>query len=117
MCTHTETGSSTAAFAAEWEQWHAAHERRRADPHGFLAVTHPHWLGAEPSRLEGAPGIWSVKDDAVTVVLGAGESLLRDGKELNSGEPNAEGGTAVAFGPIAEREGINLTSGRMRTAA
>jgi hypothetical protein len=29
--THTETA---AAFAAEWEQWHAAHERRRADPRG-----------------------------------------------------------------------------------
>ena len=37
----TSTRNETAAaFAAEWEQWHAAHERRRADPHGFLAVTH-----------------------------------------------------------------------------
>ena len=109
--THTESHSSTADFATEWEQWHAAHERRRADPHGFLAVTHLHWLGAEPSRLEGVPGSWSVKDDAVTVVLEAGESLLRDGKELNSGEPKAEGGIAVVFDPIAEREGINLTAG------
>ncbi|WP_087873223.1 DUF1684 domain-containing protein [Arthrobacter globiformis] len=109
--TRTESDSSTAAFTAEWEQWHAAHERRRADPHGFLAVTHLHWLGAEPSRLEGVPGIWSVKDDAVTVVLEAGESLLRAGKELNSGAPNAEGGIAVVFDPIAEREGINLTAG------
>jgi uncharacterized protein len=58
--THTESES---AFAAEWEQWHAAHERRRADPHGFLAVTHLHWLTAEPARLEGVPGTCSVKND------------------------------------------------------
>jgi uncharacterized protein (DUF1684 family) len=109
MPTSTQT-ETAAAFAAEWEQWHAAHEHQRADPHGFLAVTHLHWLGAEPSRLEGVPGIWSVKDDAVTVVLGAGESLLRDGRELNS-NPAANGSTAVVFGPIAEREGINLTAG------
>ncbi|RAM39104.1 DUF1684 domain-containing protein [Arthrobacter globiformis] len=111
--THTETDarwSGTTAFAAEWEQWHAAHERRRADPHGFLAVTHLHWLGAEPSRLEGVPGLWSVQDDAVTVVLEAGESLLRDGRELNDNSVK-DGGTAVVFDPIAEREGINLTAG------
>jgi uncharacterized protein (DUF1684 family) len=108
--THTEQDSRTAVFAAEWEQWHAAHERRRADPHGFLAVTHLHWLGAEPSQLEGVPGIWSVQDDAVTVVLEAGESLLRDGRELN-GSSVRDGSTAVVFDPIAEREGINLTAG------
>jgi uncharacterized protein (DUF1684 family) len=102
--THTETA---AVFAAEWEQWHAAHERRRADPHGFLAVTHLHWLAAEPATLEGVPGTWSVKDDAVTVVLEAGESLLRDGRELN---PDG-GSVTVAFAPIAERDGINLTAG------
>ncbi|MFC9354767.1 DUF1684 domain-containing protein [Arthrobacter sp. NPDC057013] len=110
--THTETG---AAFAAGWEQWHVAHERRRADPHGFLAVTHLHWLTAEPARLEGVPGTWSVRDDAVTVVLEAGESLLRDGKELNgrelNGSPAGNGRTAVVFDPVAEREGINLTAG------
>lgn len=108
--THTESDPRTALFAAEWAQWHAAHERRRADPHGFLAVTHLHWLGADRSRLEGVPGIWSVKDDAVTVVLEAGESLLRDGRELNGG-PAENGSTAVVFEPIAEREGINLTAG------
>ncbi|MFE5837750.1 DUF1684 domain-containing protein [Arthrobacter sp. NPDC056493] len=105
MPTSTRTETS-AAFAAEWEQWHSAHERRRADPHGFLAVTHLHWLGAEPSRFDGVPGTWSVQDDAVTVVLEAGESLQQDGRELNSGTD-----AAVVFDPIAEREGINLTAG------
>jgi uncharacterized protein (DUF1684 family) len=105
--THTETAQPAAVFAAEWNEWHAAHERHRADPHGFLAVTHLHWLGAEPARLDGVPGTWSVADDAVTVVLEPGESLLRDGKELN---PDG-GSVTVAFGPIADRDGINLTAG------
>jgi uncharacterized protein len=102
--THTETN---AAFTAEWADWHAAHERRRADPHGFLAVTHLHWLGAEPDRLDGVPGTWSVQDDAVTLVLQPGESLLRDGRELN---PDG-GSVTVVFSPIAERDGLNLTAG------
>lgn len=47
MPTSTPTENS---FAAAWAEWHAAHERHRADPYGFLAVTHLHWLGAEPAR-------------------------------------------------------------------
>lgn len=119
--THTETNGwsslsrpdldkldrQTAAFAAEWADWHAAHERRRADPHGFLAVTHLPWLGAEPARLDGVPGTWSMEDDAVTLALHPGESLLRDGRELN---PDG-GSVTVVFGPIAERDGLNLTAG------
>ncbi|MEV7133391.1 DUF1684 domain-containing protein [Arthrobacter sp. NPDC093128] len=109
--THTENSSRRAesqqdAFATAWAEWHDAHERRRADPHGFLAVTHLHWLGAEPARLDGVPGTWRVEDDAVRLVLGPGESLQRDGRELNP-----DGGATVEFGPIAERDGINLTAG------
>ncbi|MCZ9882968.1 DUF1684 domain-containing protein [Arthrobacter sp. B2a2-09] len=108
MPTPTETATSTtAAFAAAWQEWHSAHERHRADPHGFLAVTHLHWLDASASPLDGVPGIWSVEKDVVTVVLGPGESLLRDGHELNPDDA----GTTVTFGPIAERDGINLKAG------
>lgn len=99
--THTET-----SFAAAWAEWHAAHERHRADPHGFLAVTHLHWLGTEPERLDGVPGTWSVENDAVRVVLAKGESLQQDGRELN-----ADGGATVLFEPIAERGGVNLAAG------
>ncbi|MDQ0662493.1 uncharacterized protein (DUF1684 family) [Arthrobacter ulcerisalmonis] len=101
---HTDTALES--FDADWQEWHAAHERHRAHPHGFLAVTHLHWLGDEAARLEGAPGIWSVEADVVRVVLGAGESLQQDGEELNSGS-----GAAVELGPIEERGGINLVSG------
>jgi uncharacterized protein len=105
----TPSQQTSPAFAAEWAEWHAAHERHRADPHGFLAVTQLHWLGEEPERLADVPGTWSVASDVVTVVLEAGESLRRDGRELNTGAP--ETGTTLRFGPIAERSGINLAAG------
>jgi uncharacterized protein (DUF1684 family) len=91
-------------FLAAWADWHAAHERHRADPHGFLAITHLHWLDSSPARLDGAPGTWSVEDDTVRLVLGTGERVLRGGQELN-----ADGtGATVFLGPIPEREGLNL---------
>ncbi|WP_427134860.1 DUF1684 domain-containing protein [Pseudarthrobacter sp. S9] len=91
-------------FAAAWADWHAAHERHRADPHGFLAVTHLHWLDTQPARLDGMPGTWSVEDDAVRLVLRAGERVLRDGQELNHDGT----GATVSLGPIPDREGLNL---------
>ncbi|MEO5321234.1 DUF1684 domain-containing protein [Arthrobacter sp. CC3] len=100
--THTET-----PFATAWAEWHAAHERHRADPHGFLAVTHLHWLGSEPARLDGVPGTWNVENDAVRLVLAEGETLQQDGRELNADG----GGATVLFGPIAERGGVNLAAG------
>ena len=96
--------TDAAAFAADWADWHAAHERHRADPHGFLAVTHLHWLEQTPARLDGAPGTWSVDDDVVRLVLGPGDRVLHDGQDLN---PDGNGTTAV-LGPIAERAGLSL---------
>jgi uncharacterized protein (DUF1684 family) len=104
MSLSTETALES--FDADWQEWHAAHERHRAHPHGFLAVTHLHWLGSEATRLEGVPGTWSVEADVVRVVLEAGESLQQDGNELNT-----ESGASLEFGPIEERGGINLVSG------
>ena len=101
---HTDTALE--AFDADWQEWHADHERQRAHPHGFLAVTHLHWLGSEPARLDGAPGTWSVEADVVRVVLEPGDSLQQDGRELNTAA-----GTSLEFGPIEERSGINLASG------
>jgi len=100
------TGTALECFETDWQEWHAAHERQRAQPHGFLAVTHLHWLGDEATRLEGAPGTWSVESDVVRVVLEPGDSLQRDGRELNG-----PSGAALEFGPIEERGGINLVSG------
>ncbi|BCW50241.1 DUF1684 domain-containing protein [Arthrobacter sp. StoSoilB13] len=114
MPTHTETALE--AFAEEWQEWHSAHERHRAHPHGFLAVTHLHWLDSNPTRLEGLPGTWSAEADVVRVVLEPGESLQQDGVELNGVELNSfelkpDARKSLEFGPIEERGGINLVSG------
>lgn len=98
------------SFATEWEDWHNAHEKLRSDPHGFLAVTDLHWITSEATALAGAPGQWYLKDDAVHLTLPASESLLRDGVELNTPENLTTDGELV-FGPIAERDGINLGYG------
>ena len=100
--THAATASES--FDQDWQEWHAAHERHRSHPHGFLAVTHLHWLSNEATPLEGVPGSWSAEDDVVRVVLKPGESLQQDGEELNTGK-------TLEFGPIEERGGINLVSG------
>ena len=110
MSTQTDSATNTAsgleAFDQEWQEWHDAHERHRAHPHGFLAVTHLHWLTGDATRLEGAPGTWSVDADVVRVVLEPGESLQQDGVELDT-----EPGMTLELGPIQERGGINLVSG------
>jgi hypothetical protein len=103
-------GTRHSAFDTAWQQWHTAHEQRRSDPHGFLAVTDLHWLTADATALAGAPGTWRVVGDTVHVALAAGDSLLRDGVELNTRNGLTADGELV-FGPIAERDGINLTYG------
>jgi len=97
------TGLDRAAFAREWEDWHRAHEARRADPHGFLAVTAIHWLDETPHRFEGIPGAWSTDASGPVVVLADGEALeAADGTRLTG---------THAFGPIAERAGVVVSSG------
>ena len=89
-------------FAAQWADWHRDHEARRADPHGFLAVTALHWLTGEPQRFEGVPGVWSTGERGVVVVLEPGEELLLDRAPL-TGEH--------VIGVIPERGGVNASYG------
>lgn len=86
-------------FSQEWEAWHREHEKRRADPHGFLAVTGLFWLTDEPTRVHGLPGLWSTGQDGPVVALEAGETL-------QSGETTISG--SHTFGPIAERDGVTV---------
>jgi uncharacterized protein (DUF1684 family) len=90
------------AFADDWRQWHREHETRRADPHGFLAITGRYWLTPEPERFPDAPGAWRAVDDRVTVVLDEGEDLTVDGTPVH-GE--------YTFAPIPERGAIEAGSG------
>lgn len=88
---------SPASFAAEWEVWHRSHEARRADPHGFLAVTGLFWLQDEPTAIAGIPGRWSTGPGGPHVDLAPGESLTIDGSPVT---------VRHSFGPIAERGGV-----------
>lgn len=93
----TTADTSAEAFASEWRRWHEAHEQRRADPHGFLAITSLNWLTAEPQRFDDAPGAWRADESGVTVELAPGEQLTLDGAVIRG---------THAFGPIAERGGV-----------
>ncbi|UXW86464.1 DUF1684 domain-containing protein [Microbacterium azadirachtae] len=86
-------------FAREWDRWHDAHEERRADPHGFLAVTGLFWLTAEPRRFPGLPGEWFTGVTGPVVVLAEDEALTVDGAEATG---------THAFGPLAERGGVTV---------
>ncbi|VXB35627.1 conserved hypothetical protein [Microbacterium sp. 8M] len=86
-------------FTQEWEKWHDAHEERRADPHGFLAVTGLFWLTAEPHRFPGLPGEWFTSVTGPVVVLADDETITVDGSEATG---------THAFGPLAERDGVTV---------
>jgi uncharacterized protein (DUF1684 family) len=85
------------SFVADWEDWHRQLEAWLADPHGFLAITSLHWLNAEPTRFDDAPGAWFTGPDGVTVRLDGDETLIVDGEPVTG---------TYAFGVIPERGGI-----------
>ncbi|SKA92925.1 hypothetical protein SAMN06295879_1591 [Agreia bicolorata] len=95
------------AFAAEWQAWHDSHEKNRADPHGFLAVTSLNWLDETPTRYPDAPGEWSTSAAGPVVTLADGEQIVIDGQTISgSTEP-----VTYAFGIIAERGGVTASAG------
>jgi uncharacterized protein (DUF1684 family) len=89
-------------FSQDWEHWRQRHEAALADEHGFLAITHVHWLSAEEQRFDDAPGTWRTDSDGITVTLGPDEELVI------SGQPVRE---RYSFGVIPERGGINAVWG------
>jgi uncharacterized protein (DUF1684 family) len=91
-----------ATFGTAWEAWHAAHETQRASEHGFLAITGLHFLTEEPQRFADAPGAWSATAAGPVVDLADGEELSVDAGPLTGRH---------AFGPIAERDGLNVVAG------
>lgn len=86
-------------FQQQWTRWHDEHEKRRAAPHGFLAITGLHWLDGTPQRFPGAPGEWSTGPEGVLVTLAPGEEL----EGIPSGEHR--------FDPIPERGDITVGYG------
>lgn len=93
----------TVTFTQDWQDWHREHERRRAERHGFLAVSSINWLRAEPQRFPDAPGSWTTSEEGGPVVdLAEDETLIVDGVTVTG---------RYAFGPIAERGGITAYTG------
>ena len=88
-----------AQFGREWEAWHRAHEARRTDPHGFLAVTGLYWLHDEPQQIPGVPGSW-------TTGLGGPVVQLEDDEHLTLGDAVLVG--RHDFGIIPERGALTL---------
>lgn len=99
MTTAVNTDLDRAQFGRDWEEWHRAHETRRADSLGFLAITGLYWLTAEPVDLPDAPGVWSLGPEGAVVDLADGETLILDGVEITGRH---------VFAPIVERGGVTL---------
>ena len=93
------TTAPPGSFEQSWQEWHAQHERVRADRHGFLAVTSLNWLTAEPQRFPDAPGEWLTDADGVHVELADGEQIVVDGAPV---------GGRYDFGVIAERASVTV---------
>ena len=91
-----------AAFAQEWQAWHDAHEKHRADPHGFLAITSLNWLDETAARFPDAPGEWSTSAAGPVVALADGEEIVVDGQTIAG---------RYAFGVIPERGGVTVSAG------
>lgn len=108
MSVLSPTDAAPTSFEQDWEAWHAAHERRRADRHGFLAVSSITRLTDRPQRLADAPGAWSSTPLGGPVVeLDEGEFLIVDGARVTGRH---------SFGVIPERGGITAYTGRREDA-
>ncbi|MGN6030552.1 MAG: DUF1684 domain-containing protein [Thermomicrobiales bacterium] len=96
--TATISPADVEQFTQEWRDWHAQHEARIGDQHGFLAVTSMNWLTETPQRFPDAPGAWSSDAAGVHVTLAEGETILVDDQPVSGSHD---------FGSIAERGGVN----------
>ncbi|RFA09238.1 hypothetical protein B7R54_08370 [Subtercola boreus] len=100
--TGINTDRDHVSFASDWQDWHDTHEANRADGHGFLAISSLTFLTTEPLRLTDAPGEWSTSARGPVVELAEGESVVIDGVEVTGRH---------AFGPLAERTGVDVIAG------
>lgn len=101
------TAADTIDFATEWQAWHEAHEKNRADPHGFLAVTSLNWLDETPTRYPDAPGEWSTSAAGPVVTLSDGEWIVVDGRAIVGSTDRV----TYEFGVIPERGGVTVSAG------
>jgi uncharacterized protein (DUF1684 family) len=78
-------------FAQEWQLWHEDLDERRRDPHGPLAYTGLHWLGARPQRVPRVPGSFRAIRGSAIVSLDPEEHARYAGVDL-AGETRIDPG-------------------------
>ncbi|MBW0114980.1 DUF1684 domain-containing protein [Pseudonocardia abyssalis] len=67
--------TTTLDLHAAWDAWHAEREEQLREPHGWLSLTALHWLTAEPSTVDGLPGLWSATADGVVITAAVADGL------------------------------------------
>jgi len=95
-------------FAQEWLRWHDDLDERRRDPHGPLAYTGLHWLGARPQRVPRVPGSFRAIRGSAIVALEPDEHARYAGIDLEGEtriDPGA-GGILDFAGGEAEFAGL-----------
>lgn len=91
-------------FTQEWQRWHDDLDLRRQDPHGPLAYTGLHWLGARPQRVPRVPGSFRAIRGSVLIALDPEERARYADVDL-AGETRidpGENGTLEFAGGTAE---------------
>lgn len=86
-------------FIPDWKAWHLTREAELSDPFGWLSVTAMHWLGPEPKRYDGVPGVWSSSRAGIMVKLDEGEELFAEGEPVQG---------SYGFGVLHERQSITV---------
>ncbi|WP_066586561.1 DUF1684 domain-containing protein [Cellulomonas timonensis] len=101
--TDISTDLDRAAFAAEWEAWHAAREEYFRAPHGWVAITALHWLTSDSATLDGVPGRWSSVDGTVRIEAAASDGVtLPDGSTVDG---------AAELTPVEGAPGLAVRAG------
>ena len=87
---------------AAWEAWRAARLERLRAPRGWLAVTGLHWLEEGPNRIEGLPGIFTLRDGRVELRAAPGDGWTQGGVPVTGRVLADDGAPApdlLALGP------------------
>lgn len=71
-------------FAAEWRSWHAQRLANLQKPRGWLALVGIHWLSDGENRIEGLPGVFTLKGGKVALAAAPADGYSLDGKPLTA---------------------------------
>lgn len=70
-------------FLDDWRRWRSTREAAVTAPYGPLSPVGMGWLEEQPSRIDEAPGRWSLAADGVRLELDSGDNPRYDCQALN----------------------------------